>query len=423
MRVLVIGGGGREHAIVWKLAQSEKVTKIYAAPGNAGMETLAECVSIKPTETDRLIRFAKEKEIDLTVVGPEVPLLEGVVDHFEAEGLRIFGPHREAAQIEGSKRFAKELMQKYDIPTARFRSFTNSEEAKEYVRQQGAPIVVKADGLAAGKGVVVARTVTEAEQAIVEAMEKRVFGDAGNEVVIEEFLSGQEISLMAFLDESAILPMVVAQDHKPVFDGDQGPNTGGMGTYSPVPQIPDHVVQQAVDTILKPIHRAFLQEGLRYRGVLFAGLMVTDDGPKVIEFNARFGDPETQVVLPRLKTDLLDVMVAATEGKLSEQTLEWNEQAAVCVILSSKGYPGSYEKGKVIEGLEEAENEQVALFHAGTKKQEGQWVTAGGRVLGVTALGEDVGQARQRAYEAVREIRFEGMHYRNDIAAKGVNSR
>lgn len=420
MRVLVIGSGGREHAIVWKLAQSEKVSKIFAAPGNDGMKSCAECVPILPNDFDRLIQFVKENQIELTVVGPEEPLIKGIVNRFESEGLRIFGPHQEAAQIEGSKRFAKELMHKYQIPTARFRSFNNSAAAKAYVHQQGAPIVVKANGLAGGKGVVVAQTVQEAELAIEEAMDKRIFGDAGNEVVIEEFLEGQEISLMAFVDESAILPMVVAQDHKPVFDGDQGPNTGGMGTYSPVPQIPQEVIDQAIYHILKPIHQAFIQENLRYRGVLFAGLMVTQEGPKVIEFNARFGDPETQVVLPRLETDLLDVMLATTEGKLHAQTLRWVDQAAVCVILSSNGYPGSYINGIEIVGLENIKEDGVYVFHAGTKQQGEKWVTAGGRVLGITALGRDVEQARKRVYHNVKEIHFDGMHYRSDIAAKSL---
>lgn len=422
MRILVIGSGGREHAIVWKLAQSKKVSKIFVAPGNDGMREYAECVSILPNDFDHLIQFAKENRVDLTVVGPEEPLIRGIVDRFEEAGLRIFGPSKEAAQIEGSKRFAKEIMQKYQIPTARFCAFNNSDEAKEYVRKHGAPIVVKADGLAAGKGVVVARTVKEAENAIEEAMNKRIFGEAGKEVVIEEYLEGQEISLMSFVDESAILPMVVAQDHKPVFDGDQGPNTGGMGTYSPVPQIPDTVIEESIERILKPMHKALLQEKLRFKGVLFTGLMITKEGPKVIEFNARFGDPETQVVLPRLKTDLLDILWATTEGKLATQRLQWDSKAAVCVILASKGYPGSYDTGIKIDGLDNQLKEDVYFFHAGSKKQGNQWVTAGGRVLGVTALGWDLKKARQRAYEAIKTIHFEGMHYRKDIAAKALES-
>lgn len=420
MRILVIGNGGREHTLVWKLAQSSKVTEIYCAPGNGGIASIATCVSLSVTDLEGLVRFAKETNIDLTVVGPEVPLLEGVVDRFEAEGLKIFGPRKVAAQIEGSKRFAKEIMQKYGIPTAAFRSFTDAEQARAYVREQGAPIVVKADGLAAGKGVVVAHSVAEAEQAIVQAMEKRVFGEAGKEVVIEEFLCGQEISLMAFVDGKTIQPMVVAQDHKPAYDHDEGPNTGGMGTYSPVPQIPQSVVDQAIETILSPMADAFKYEGIEYKGVLYAGLMVTAAGPKVIEFNARFGDPETQVVLPRLKTDLVDILLAVVEGRLAEQQIVWREEAAVCVVMAAGGYPGTYEKGNVITGLPQETDSQV-VFHAGTKLVDGQMVTAGGRVLGVTALGSDLAQAREKAYQLVKQISFKDAHYRTDIAAKALN--
>lgn len=419
MRILVIGNGGREHALVWKLAQSEKVSEIFCAPGNGGIESAARCIPLSVTDLGGLVRFAKETKIDLTVVGPEVPLLEGIVDRFEAEGLKIFGPRKNAARIEGSKRFAKELMQKYGIPTASFRSFTDAGEAMAYVREKGAPIVIKADGLAAGKGVVVARTVQEAEQAVSEAMEKLVFGDAGKEVVIEEFLSGQEISLMAFADGQTIKPMVVAQDHKPVYDQDEGPNTGGMGTYSPVPQIPQTIVDQAIETILLPIAEAFKKEGIEYKGVLYAGLMVTDEGPKVIEFNARFGDPETQVVLPRLKTDLSDILLAVVGGRLDRQEIEWKEDAAVCVVMASGGYPGSYEKGYPISGLPQESDEQM-VFHAGTQKSDGQIVTAGGRVLGVTALGPDIAEAREKAYQLVRQISFKDAHYRTDIAAKAL---
>ncbi|MFC7440748.1 phosphoribosylamine--glycine ligase [Laceyella putida] len=419
MRILVIGNGGREHAIVWKLKQSPKVADIYCAPGNGGIAGLATCVPIAVEDVDGLVAFAKEQRVDLTVVGPEVPLLLGVVDRFEQEGLKAFGPRRQAALIEGSKRFAKELMRKHNIPTAAFASFTNAEEAKAYVREQGAPIVIKADGLAAGKGVVVAQTVAEAERAIAEAMEEKVFGEAGNEVVIEEFLSGQEVSLMAFLDGKTVKPMVVAQDHKPAFERDKGPNTGGMGTYSPVPQIPAEVVEQAIDTILWPMHEAFRQEGIEYKGVLYAGLMITAEGPKVIEFNARFGDPETQVVLPRLETDLVEVMEAVISGTLDELSLSWSEQAAVCVVLAAGGYPGSYEKGWPISGLESVPD-GVVVFHAGTKRRDCGIVTAGGRVLGVTALGADIKDARDKAYQQVKTISFKDMHYRTDIAAKAL---
>ncbi|SFJ45611.1 phosphoribosylamine--glycine ligase [Thermoflavimicrobium dichotomicum] len=420
MRILVVGSGGREHTIVWKLKQSQRVTEIYCAPGNGGIEEIATCVPISPTDIDGLIHFAKEQKIDLTVVGPEAPLLAGIVDRFEEQGLKIFGPKKAAARIEGSKRFAKELMQKYQIPTASFQAFTDPEEAKAYVRSHGAPIVIKADGLAAGKGVVVAQTVERAEQAIVEAMETRVFGDAGKEIVIEECLFGQEVSLMAFVDGQTIKPMVIAQDHKPVFDGDQGPNTGGMGAYSPVPQISQAVVDKAIEQILFPIAEAFHQEGIQYKGVLYAGLMITQEGPKVIEFNARFGDPETQVVLPRLKSDLLEVILAVVDGKLAEMEIEWSDEAAVCVVMAAGGYPGSYQTGHEITGIPKNDEKQI-IFHAGTKLVDGKLVTAGGRVLGVTAIDKDIPKAQQKAYQMVQQISFPDAHYRKDIANKALN--
>ncbi|MGA9174099.1 MAG: phosphoribosylamine--glycine ligase [Thermoactinomyces sp.] len=420
MKVLVIGGGGREHALVWKLAQSAKVKKIYCAPGNGGIAAQAECVPIEPTDVEGLVQFAKEKGVDLTVVGPEAPLLLGIVDRFESEGLLIFGPNREAAKLEGSKRFAKEIMQKYKIPTASFRSFTDPLEAKRYVREQGAPIVVKADGLAAGKGVVVARSVEEAEQAIADAMEKKVFGEAGQEVVIEEYLSGPEFSLMAFMDGTTIKPMVVAQDHKPVYDDNQGPNTGGMGAYSPVPQIPPRMVEQAIETILLPMTAALKNEGIEYKGVLYAGLMLTEQGPKVIEFNARFGDPETQVILPRLQTDLFDILTAVIGGHLADVHIKWIDQAAVCVILAAGGYPGAYEKGNPIAGINGQERNDIIVFHSGTKRESGQMVTNGGRVLGITALGKGLQEAREKVYQQIEQISFKDMHYRTDIAAKAT---
>ncbi|GAA5345116.1 phosphoribosylamine--glycine ligase [Planifilum fimeticola] len=419
MRVLVIGSGGREHALVWKLRQSPRVTRVYAAPGNGGMADGAECLPFSATAVDELSRFAEEEGIDLTVVGPEAPLLSGLVDRFEERGLKVFGPRREAARIEGSKRFAKELMVRHGIPTARFRSFTNAEEAKRYVREQGAPIVVKADGLAAGKGVVVARTVEEAEEAIRQAMEERVFGAAGEEVVIEECLFGQEMSLMAFVDGETVRSMEPAQDHKPVFDGDRGPNTGGMGAYSPVPQISREVVRQAVDEILKPTARAMAEEGIHYRGVLYAGLMITPEGPKVIEFNARFGDPETQVILPRLESDLAEILLATAEGRLEDVEIRWKEEAAVCVVMASEGYPGSYRTGLPVSGLPKPADDRF-VFHAGTRREGNRIVTAGGRVLGVTALGSDLAEARNKAYDAVESIRFEGVHFRRDIAARAL---
>lgn len=419
MKILVIGNGGREHALLLALAKSSRVSKLYCAPGNAGTAQLAENVAIDVTDIDQLVAFAMEQAIDLTVVGPELPLLAGIVDRFEQHNLAIFGPRQAAALIEGSKTFAKELMQKYNIPTAAYRVFTNSNDALAYVREQGAPIVIKADGLAAGKGVVVAQTVAEAEQAIIGAMEQKVFGEAGKQVVIEECLVGQEVSLMAFVSGSDFVPMVISQDHKPVYDGDQGPNTGGMGAYSPVPQIADTTVEQAISTIIEPMVQAFQQEGIDYRGVLYAGLMITADGPKVIEFNARFGDPETQVVLPRLKTDLVDVLLAVVEGRLNELQIQWDERAAVCVVMTAPGYPGSYPKGASITFPAQLA-EDTAIVHAGTKEQAGEIVTAGGRVLGVTALAETIADSQQRAYQLVEQIQFEGAHYRKDIAAKAM---
>lgn len=419
MRVLVIGNGGREHALVWKCKQSPKVTEVFCAPGNGGIEEIATCVNINPTDQDELLQFAKQMEIDLTIVGPEAPLTKGIVDLFEKHQLPIFGPSKKGAMIEGSKHFAKELMEKYQIPTADFQTFTRSEEAKAYVRKKGAPIVIKADGLAAGKGVVVAHTVEEAEEAIHKVMEEKVFGEAGSRLVIEEFLEGQEVSLMAFVDHHSFKPMVISQDHKPVFDDDQGANTGGMGAYSPVPQISDSIVQEAIDQILVPITHAFRKERIRYRGVLYAGLMITKQGPKVIEFNARFGDPETQVVLPRLETDLMDIFLAVMEDRLQEQEVNWKDEAAVCVVMTADGYPQDYQTGDQITGLPEPTSHQI-VFHAGTKKFDQQMITNGGRVLGVTALGQNLKEARDKAYKYVKQISFSGSHYRTDIASRAM---
>ncbi|PTM57471.1 phosphoribosylamine--glycine ligase [Desmospora activa] len=419
MRVLVVGSGGREHTLVWKLKQSPQVKQLFCAPGNAGIETLATSVPISATDVEGLVRFVAEREIDLTVIGPEASLLAGVVDALEVNGHLVFGPNREAAQVEGSKRFAKELMEAYGIPTGRYRSFTDPDAALTYIREQGAPIVVKADGLAAGKGVVVAQTLQEAEAAVHHIMEERAFGDAGTSIVVEEFLTGQEMSLMAFVDGETVIPMVPAQDHKPVFNDDQGPNTGGMGAYSPVPQIADRIVQQAVTQILEPMAKGMVQAGLTYRGVLYAGLMITPEGPKVIEFNARFGDPETQVVLPRMESDLAEVLLAVAQGRLQQIEVSWKKEAACCIVMASGGYPGSYEKGKPIQGLfTEANN--AAIFHAGTAHTEDGIVTAGGRVLGVTAWGSDLSQARNQAYAQVKTIQFEGAHYRTDIGSRAL---
>ena len=422
VNILVIGGGGREHAIVWSLAKSSKVSKLYCAPGNAGIAKLAECVPAGVMEFDKLVQFAKERAIDLVVVGPDDPLAAGIVDAFEAAGIPAFGPNKAAAEIEGSKIFMKSLLRKYNIPTARYETFDDYETALAYLRQQQPPIVVKADGLAAGKGVTVARTMEEAEAALRGMMIDKVFGASGTKVVIEEFLEGQEMSILSFVDGLAVRPMVPAQDHKPVFDGDKGPNTGGMGTYTPLPHIDPAIMDEAVERIIKPTAAAMVKEGRPFRGVLFAGLMVTKDGPKVIEFNARMGDPETQVVLPRLKTDLLDIILAAMAGKLDQIAIEWSDEAAVCVILASEGYPGAYPKGRPIEGIDRAEAAGALVFHAGTSLADGRVVTNGGRVLGVTGLGKDLEEARRAAYDNAERIRFDGRHYRTDIAMKALNA-
>jgi len=422
VNVLVIGRGGREHTLVWALKKSPKVDRVYCAPGNAGIAQMAECVPIGEKAFDELGRFAKEKEIGLVVVGPEDPLLAGAVDYFESIGIPAFGPRKDAAEIEGSKAFAKALMAKYGIPTAAYASFDNYDEALAYLRSRKAPIVVKADGLAAGKGVTVAATLEEAEEALKAAMLDNVFGEAGSRVVIEQFLAGQEMSILSFVDGETVLPMVPAQDHKPVFDGDRGPNTGGMGTYSPVPHIPGSIVDKAVETIVKPTARAMVQEGRPFRGVLYAGLMITPEGePMVIEFNCRFGDPETQVVLPRLKSDLAEVMLATVEGRLADVKLEWSDEAAVCVVLASGGYPGPYRKGLPISGLDEVEESLV--FHAGTAlSDDGRIVTDGGRLLGVTATGKDLAEARAKAYADIDKIFYEGKHCRTDIGLKALQA-
>lgn len=419
MRILVIGGGGREHALVWKLAQSSRVAKIYCAPGNPGISRLAECVAVDMADNEALVRFALDKAIDLTVVGPEAPLVAGVADAFAARGLRVFGPGRAAAQLEGSKAFAKELMKKYGVPSAEFGVFAEAEAAGEYIRRLGAPVVVKADGLAAGKGVVVARTVDEALAAVDMMMRDKVFGSAGGKVVVEEFMQGEEASLLAFTDGYTVAPMVAAQDHKRIFDGDEGPNTGGMGAYAPAPVMTPQLVDRAVREILQPVVDALRAEGHIYKGCLYAGLMITATGPKVVEFNCRFGDPETQVVLPLLDSDLVTVMEACIDGKLAETAVAWKEAAAVCVVLAAEGYPGSYRKGDVISGLERTAAGTM-VFQAGTADRDGEIVTAGGRVLGVTAVAAGVRQAIDSAYQAVGGINFTGMQYRRDIASRAL---
>ncbi|RXJ02378.1 phosphoribosylamine--glycine ligase [Anaerobacillus alkaliphilus] len=417
MKVLVIGSGGREHAIAWKCAQSKKVEQVFVAPGNEGMSNIATLVQISEANTNDLILFAKQENIDLTIVGPEVPLLNGLVNEFQENGLVVFGPRKEAALIEGSKSFAKEIMQKYQIPTGFFETFTNFSEAKAYVEQKGAPIVIKADGLAAGKGVVVAMTEAEAIAALVDMLEKDTFGDAGRKVVIEEYLAGEELSLMAFVNDEVVIPMVGAQDHKRVFDGDEGPNTGGMGAYSPVPQFSQEDVENAVEKILVPMAKAMKQEGRAFTGILYAGLMMTEAGAKVIEFNARFGDPETQVVLPRLENDLVDVLLALLNGEPVD--LSWSNNAVVGVVLASKGYPGSYEKGKKFSGLENLSKDSL-LFHAGSKKINGDFVTNGGRVLLLASVAPNLLEAQQAVYKDIINIESDSLFYRNDIGSKAI---
>ncbi|PMC36802.1 phosphoribosylamine--glycine ligase [Bacillus sp. UMB0899] len=417
MKVLIIGQGGREHALVWKAAQSKLVEEVFVAPGNDGMNELATRVNISETDNDALVSFAKEKEIDLTIVGPEVPLLNGIVNDFEAEGLKVFGPRKEAALIEGSKNFAKEIMIKYNIPTAEYQTFTDVEKAKAYIQEKGAPIVIKADGLAAGKGVTVAETLDVALDSVTDMLENAKFGDASSSVVIEEFLAGEEFSLMAFVKGEQVYPMVIAQDHKRAFDNDEGPNTGGMGAYSPVPQISEEVVTTAVETILKPAAKALVSEGRSFTGILYAGLILTSNGPKVIEFNARFGDPETQVVLPRLESDLVASLLSIINDEPVE--LKWSEQAVLGVVLASKGYPNDYKKGQTIGPLT-AKHEEAVIFHAGTKKVDDQFVNNGGRVLVVSGYGSTIKDAQKQAYELVEKISAPALFYRTDIGNKAI---
>jgi len=421
MKILVVGSGGREHALVWKLAQSPRVKRLYAAPGNAGIAEQAECVPVGATDVPALALFAEKEKIDLTVVGPEVPLTLGLVDELHRRGLRAFGASRAAAQIEGSKAFAKALMAKYGIPTAAYQEFSEPEAALAYVRERGAPIVVKADGLAAGKGALVCRTLADAVAAVRLIMEQRAFGEAGNRVVVEECLEGEEASFLAFTDGKTVLPLASCQDHKPIYDNDEGPNTGGMGAYSPAPVVSAAIHRQIMDRIMIPTVRAMAAEGRPYRGVLYAGVMIKDGEAKVLEFNARFGDPEAQPLLLRMDNDLVPVLEAVLDGRLHEVTLQWKEDAAVCVVMASGGYPGTYQKGKAIQGLEEAAKvEGVVIFHAGTARRGAHLVTDGGRVLGVTGRGRDVREAIARTYEAVRRITWEGAHFRNDIGAKAL---
>ena len=424
MKVLVIGSGGREHALVWKITQSPKVSQVYCAPGNAGISRLAQCVNIDADSIEKLIDFAQKEKIDLTVVGPELPLSRGIVNEFNKQGLRIFGPSKEAAKIESSKVFSKYLLKKYNIPTANYQVFQNSEKALDYIKQKTFPLVIKADGLAAGKGVFIVKNLLEAKDALNALMEEKKFGEAGRQVIIEEFLEGEELSILAFCDGKTVVPMVSSQDHKKIFDNDLGPNTGGMGAYSPVPFYPDELEKRVLEEILKPTVKGLRNEGKEYKGVLYAGLILTKEGPKVLEFNARFGDPETQVILPRLKTDLIDILNAVIDSTLHKINIQWEDNAVVCVVVASGGYPGKYQKGKVISGLERLEKmKNMIAFHAGTKFQDNQVITSGGRVLGITAWDETISKAKERAYKGVKEIYFEDMYYRKDIAAKAIKEK
>lgn len=419
MKVLVVGGGGREHTIIWKIAQSEKVSKIYAAPGNGGISELAECVDINACDIDGMVNFAKEKNIDLVMVAPDDPLVLGMVDAMESAGIRAFGPKKNAAIIEGSKVFSKNLMKKYNIPTAAYEVFENSADAIEHLKKGTFPAVIKAEGLALGKGVIIAKDIDEAIDGVHEIMDEKKFGESGNRVVIEEFLTGPEVSVLAFTDGKTVKPMVSAQDHKRAYDNDEGLNTGGMGTFSPSRLYTKEIADECMQTIFLPTIRAMAAEGRPFKGVLYFGLMMTKNGVKVIEYNARFGDPETQVVLPRLKTDLVDIMNAVIDEKLDSINIEWADNAAVCVVLASGGYPVKYTSGYEIKWLENVKDAYV--FHAGTRLKNGKLVTAGGRVLGVTAVSDNLDSAIKKAYENVEKVSFTDMHYRKDIGIKKYN--
>ena len=429
MRVLIVGSGGREHCLAWKLARSPRIDRIYVAPGNGGTTwegrpgqlALSENVAIEATDMSGLVAFARNSGIDLTVVGPEAPIVAGIVDAFAAAGLRIFGPTRAAAQLEGSKAFAKRFMLEHGIPTGRAEILGQYSAARRYLREVGAPIVVKANGLASGKGVMVCATLDEAEQALRTTMVERAFGDAGSEVLIEEKLEGQEVSLLAFCDGHTVVPMVPAQDHKAVYDGDRGPNTGGMGCYAPARLMTPELIAQVMREVLQPTVDGMRALGTPYVGVLYAGLMITDQGPRVLEFNCRFGDPEAQVILPLLQTDLVNVIEACVEGRLPHVGVRWQDASAACVVLASGGYPGRYERGRTVVGLQEAAGlDNVFAFHAGTGREGKRVVTSGGRVLGITAVGPTLACVLERAYAAVERVHFEGIHYRRDIGAKGL---
>ncbi|HNX69583.1 MAG TPA: phosphoribosylamine--glycine ligase [Candidatus Omnitrophota bacterium] len=422
MKVLLVGSGGREHALAWKIAQSPLLTKLYAAPGNAGISQYAECVPIASDNVDGLLEFALREKIDFTVVGPESPLVAGIVDRFHEKGLKTFGPGRDTARLEGSKAFSKDLMTKYGVPTAAYEIFTNVNEAKHYVIESEMPIVIKADGLAAGKGVVICDTSEQAVATLTQIMEERIFGEAGAKVVIEKKLEGEEISVLVLTDGEKIIPLASASDHKRAYDHDRGPNTGGMGAFSPSMRIPESELGGIIDLAVRPIVKGLAQDGTPFRGVLYAGLMITKDGPFVLEYNCRFGDPETEVILPRMKSDLLPIMMQIAEGRLASEVLDWYPKACITVVMASGGYPGSYEKGFPIHGLDSAKHkEDILIFHAGTAWNAAkQVVTAGGRVLAVTALGENLKAAHDRAYQAVSQIHFDGGFSRRDIGYKAI---
>jgi len=424
MRILVIGSGGREHAIVWKLSRSKNVEKIFCAPGNGGTKEIAESADIKADDISGLLDFAKNNRIDLTVVGPEAPLVKGIADVFNENNLTVFGPSKNAAMLEGSKAFSKNMMKRFGLPTADFRVFDNPDAAKKYLKETGIPVVIKADGLAAGKGVIIPKTIEEGEKAIDSIMVERVFGESGNKIILEECLEGEEASLLVFTDGETIVPLESAQDHKRIFDNDKGPNTGGMGAYSPAPVVTKKLLDDAMKNIFRPVIDGLKKEGNVYKGVLYAGLMITKNGPMVLEFNVRFGDPETQAILPRLKTDLSDIMMACADGTLDKIDVKWEKYSCVSVVCASEGYPDEYEKNIEIYGLEDVKDmKDVIVFHSGTKSENGKILTNGGRVLGVTSLGKDIRSAKLNAYKAVELIKFRGMQYRKDIGDKAINRK
>ena len=414
MRILVVGGGGREHAICWKLNNESNVEKIYCAPGNAGISSVAKCIDIQDSDIENLLKFAKENQIDLTIVGPEIPLVAGIVDAFEKEGLKIFGPNKECAQLEGSKSFSKDFMIRHNLPTAKYKEYTDLDEAISEIDSFGYPVVIKADGLAAGKGVVIPENREDAITTLKEMMSDKKFGKAGDKIVVEEFLNGIETSILAFVDNDTIVPMVSSKDHKKVFEGEAGLNTGGMGTFSPSEIYTDELAKEIREKILDKTLEGFKKDNLNYKGILFVGLMITEDGPKILEYNVRFGDPETQSVLFRLDTDLNKIISAILDNNLKNIEINYSKEEAICVMLTSGGYPENYEKGKVISGLENLDSD-IVVFHSGTKFDNGNIVTNGGRVIGITAKGKTVKEAGEKVYENIKKINFEGMHYRKDI--------